>query len=178
MILDPGQQPPFKGNDKWHNLGTEASVGKMENIGPMDLMLIEENSPLVVSYGKKRQRVVEDCLVNLNISYDGGSIIVTTSSVEQSSRSVPNKLEKLGQQLYQTKSKTRKKKKNRVELEERLNRLYCQDTSDEILAEIMDVQARINWLRNGDRNTSFFHKVAAHRHSKGRINKLEVEDRR
>ncbi|PPS06205.1 hypothetical protein GOBAR_AA14443 [Gossypium barbadense] len=66
------------------------------------------------------------------------------------------------------------------------------DPTDEILAEILEVQlglnleadkeefywsprAHINWLKNGDRNTSFFHKVAVAHHTCNRILGLEDE---
>lgn len=68
-----------------------------------------------------------------------------------------------------------------MELEDRLSNLYNQDISDEILDEITEIQlglnlevnkeelfweqrARANWLKNGDRNTSYFHKVVVQRH--------------
>ncbi|XP_040935318.1 uncharacterized protein [Gossypium hirsutum] len=86
-------------------------------------------------------------------------------------------------------------RKNCVYFEDRLNYLYSQEPSDEILAEITDVQlnlnweadkeelfweqrARINWLKNGDRNTSYFHNVADQRQFRGRITKLEDENGR
>ncbi|KAA3468552.1 reverse transcriptase [Gossypium australe] len=82
----------------------------------------------------------------------------------EDSGSVPGKLEKLGRRF--------------------------QEPSDEILAEITDVQmnlnwvvdkeelfweqhARVNWLKNGDCNTSYFHKVAVNRQFHGRIIALE-----
>lgn len=68
-----------------------------------------------------------------------------------------------------------------MELEDRLSNLYNQNISDEILDEITEIQlglnlevnkeelfweqrARANWLKNGDRNTSYFHKVVVQRH--------------
>ncbi|KAH1122871.1 hypothetical protein J1N35_006031 [Gossypium stocksii] len=319
---------PILGNDRWNNLGVGDLVEQAVDIGPMDLMLKEENRLLVVPDGKKRQRVVEDL--------DGSSVIVSASSDrfrldswellrqlgqdqsmpwvvmgdfneimssfekkggrlstledcglydigysgrwftwergrflstnirerldrrvtssewlnlftsyrlehlnhsfsdhcpillntrgkhkndlfvgdrrfwfeakwcleisfkdvvknkwESLSGSVPSKLEILGQHICQwDRASKREKKRNRVQLEERLNELHIQDPTDEILAEILDVQvnlnleadqeevfweqrARINWLRNGDKNTSFFHKVAAQRHSKARVKGLK-----
>ncbi|KAA3488685.1 non-ltr retroelement reverse transcriptase [Gossypium australe] len=97
------------------------------------------------------------------------------------SGSVPDKLGKLGQQLQRwSRSKTREKKENRVNFEERLKCLYNQEPINEILAEIIDIQlglnlgadqeeifweqrARVNLLENGDRNTSYFHKVVVQR---------------
>ncbi|KAA3484076.1 reverse transcriptase [Gossypium australe] len=63
---------------------------------------------------------------------------------------------------------------------------------DDVLVEIVEVQldlnleadkeeifweqrARVNWLKNGDRNTSYFHRMAGQRHSHGRISEL-VDD--
>ncbi|XP_040951531.1 uncharacterized protein [Gossypium hirsutum] len=93
------------------------------------------------------------------------------------SGSVPDKLRRLGQQLQRwNSSKAIGKKKNREILEERLNCLYELEPTDEILGEIIDIQlslnleanqeeifweqqARVNWLKNSDRNTCYFHKV-------------------
>ncbi|KAK8369881.1 hypothetical protein V6Z12_A01G139600 [Gossypium hirsutum] len=108
--------------------------------------------------------------------------------------SVPSKLELLGRHLHQwDRARIREKKRGRFGLEEKLNKLYYQEPTDEILAEILDAQlkinlkadqdevfweqkARINWLKNGDRNTSFFHKIAVQCHLKGRINGLESDE--
>lgn len=81
-----------------------------------------------------------------------------------------------------------------MELEDKLNSLYDQEPTDDVLAEITDVQvglnlqadqgelfweqrARVNWLKNGDRNTSFFHKMAIQRQNRGRIHELERANR-
>ncbi|KAA3474875.1 reverse transcriptase [Gossypium australe] len=80
-------------------------------------------------------------------------------------------------------------RKQRLILEDRLHYLLNQDPSDEILAKITDVQmnkeelfweqrARVNWLKNGDRNTSYFHKVANNRQFRGRILAMEDENGR
>ncbi|KAK8286920.1 hypothetical protein V6Z12_D07G023200 [Gossypium hirsutum] len=62
--------------------------------------------------------------------------------------------------------------------------------SDETLAKITNVQvglnleadkeelfweqrARVNWLKNGDRNTSYFHKIAVQHQLRGRISELD-----
>lgn len=83
-----------------------------------------------------------------------------------------------------------KERRNRLVLEDRLSSLYNQNPSDKILAEIMEVQlglnleadeeelfweqrVHVNWLKNGDRNTSFFHKVTVQQHFRGRISELE-----
>ncbi|KAA3467448.1 reverse transcriptase [Gossypium australe] len=80
-----------------------------------------------------------------------------------------------------------------MHLEDRLSYLANQDPSDEILAEITNVQmnlnweadkeelfweqrARANWLKSGDRNTSYFHKVAINRQFRGRVLTLEDEN--
>ncbi|KAK5793159.1 hypothetical protein PVK06_034297 [Gossypium arboreum] len=77
-------------------------------------------------------------------------------------------------------------------IRERLDR---EELSDEILAEIMDVQLDlnleadkeevfweqitcVNWLKNGDWNTSYFHKIAIQRQFRGRISEFEYENGR
>ncbi|KAA3477129.1 reverse transcriptase [Gossypium australe] len=111
---------------------------------------------------------------------------------EDTSESIPNKLEIMGHSLLKwSKLSSRVERRNRFQLEQRLGGLYSQDISDDVLAEIVEVQldlnleadkeelyweqrARVNWLKNGDRNMSFFHKMAGQRHFRGRI--FEVVD--
>ncbi|KAA3486669.1 putative Transposon TX1 [Gossypium australe] len=81
----------------------------------------------------------------------------------------------------------------RKKLEERLLELYDLGPEDDVLAAITNIhlginletnkkelfweqQARVNWLKNGDRNTSFFHKVAVGRQHKNRIHGLKNGD--
>ncbi|KAH1082010.1 hypothetical protein J1N35_021771 [Gossypium stocksii] len=111
-----------------------------------------------------------------------------------SAGNVPERFEQLGQQIQRwEKARSRKQKKNRVDLEERLNSLSNQDPTDEILAEIVDVQLGLNlktdqeeifweqrphtnWLKNGDKNISYFHNVAVQWHFHSRIKGLEGEN--
>ncbi|KAA3482175.1 reverse transcriptase [Gossypium australe] len=107
-----------------------------------------------------------------------------------SSASVPNKLEILGNKLLKWhSSKSREERRKWTQLEQRLEGLFSQDVSDDVLAEISEVQldlnleadkeeifweqrAHVNWLKNGDHNTSYFHKMAGQRFSHGRIHEL------
>ncbi|KAL4332038.1 hypothetical protein GQ457_07G005000 [Hibiscus cannabinus] len=76
---------------------------------------------------------------------------------------------------------------------QRLEHLYDLPVSDAILDEILGVKAglnvevdkdevfweqraRVNWLRNGDRNTQFFHSFASHRRKINRIDSLLADD--
>ncbi|KAA3488752.1 reverse transcriptase [Gossypium australe] len=105
---------------------------------------------------------------------------------------LPKKLECMGLKMQNwSTDKSKEDKKNRVALEDRLNCLYNEDVSDDNLAEIAEIQlglnleadkkevfwkqrARVNWLQHGDRNTSFFHKMAGQQNLRGRV--LELED--
>ncbi|KAA3461511.1 reverse transcriptase [Gossypium australe] len=88
---------------------------------------------------------------------------------------------------------SREKRRNRIRVEERLEGLYAQDPSDDVLAEIVEAQldlnleadkeelywaqrARVNWLKDGDCNTSFFHKMVEQRHFRNRISELVDAD--
>ncbi|KAA3486462.1 reverse transcriptase [Gossypium australe] len=113
---------------------------------------------------------------------------------DETNGSMPHKLESLSRQMQSwSKIKRRDETKNRVGLEERLSYLFNQDISDENLAEIAEVQlglnleadkeelfwehrARVNWLKNGDQNTSFFHKTVNQRQFRGRISELHSEN--
>ncbi|KAH1074196.1 hypothetical protein J1N35_026524 [Gossypium stocksii] len=86
-------------------------------------------------------------------------------------------------------------KENRIDLKEWLLELYDKDLSDEVLAKIIDVQlslnlednkeeifweqrARVNWLKNRDQNTNFFHKVVVTCRNHRQITGLKGEDGR
>ncbi|MFQ6627573.1 hypothetical protein Gotur_006201 [Gossypium turneri] len=54
--------------------------------GPMELVLIEENVPIMLTDGKKRQKTVENSCVLLDANVRVGSMDVSASSAGQSSR--------------------------------------------------------------------------------------------
>ncbi|KAH1047439.1 hypothetical protein J1N35_038223 [Gossypium stocksii] len=85
ITMEFGQKISFKEQDRWHNLSKEVSAENVGDIGPMDLMLNEENDLLFVLEGKKRQWVVEDSTFNFKNKTEGNSLVVTASCVEQSS---------------------------------------------------------------------------------------------
>ncbi|KAK5772722.1 hypothetical protein PVK06_049016 [Gossypium arboreum] len=81
---------------------------------------------------------------------------------------------------------------SRKKLEKRLLKLYDLDLEYDVLVEIIGIHlginievnkkelfweqlARVNWLKNGDRNTKFFHKVAVGRQHRNRIHRLKTE---
>ncbi|KAH1047077.1 hypothetical protein J1N35_037861 [Gossypium stocksii] len=76
MRLKPSQQLVNIGEDSWRNLGWRELVGHVEDVGPIELVENVENNPLVVSDGKKRQRVVEDFSATLNDTDSGDSLTV------------------------------------------------------------------------------------------------------
>lgn len=108
--------------------------------------------------------------------------------------SIPDKLQFMGQQLqHWSKLKNREQGCSLSDIEKCLQELYGMDPSDEVLKEIMEVQldlnleidkeeifweqqAWANWLKHGDRNTSFFHKATVQRFYRNRILGLECED--
>ncbi|KAA3453717.1 reverse transcriptase [Gossypium australe] len=104
-----------------------------------------------------------------------------------------NWLEDMGHKMHVwSRNNRRDEKRKRNCLENRLSFLLSQDIPDNILAEIADVQldlnlepdkeeiyweqrTRTNWLKNGDRNISFFHKIASQRKVRNHIAALEDE---
>ncbi|KAA3453417.1 reverse transcriptase [Gossypium australe] len=106
-----------------------------------------------------------------------------------STGSIPDRLEDMGHIMYDWSRNSKKdEKRMRVCLGNRLYYLFTQDISDDTLAEIIEVQLelnleadkeelyweqRVNWLKNGDRNTSFFHKMAGQQKVRNRIAMLE-----
>ncbi|MBA0674949.1 hypothetical protein Goari_016518 [Gossypium aridum] len=54
--------------------------------GPMDLVLDEENDPIALTEGKKRQRIVKSSRVLMDSNVGSGSMDVSASSDDQSSR--------------------------------------------------------------------------------------------
>ncbi|KAG8476592.1 hypothetical protein CXB51_033513 [Gossypium anomalum] len=109
--------------------------------------------------------------------------------------SIPDKLRFMGQQFqHWSRLKNREKSFSRSNMKKRLQELYGIDTFDEVLAEIMEAQldlnleidkeeifweqrAWANWLKHGDRNTSFFHKAVVQQFYRNRISGLEREDK-
>ncbi|GMI80763.1 hypothetical protein HRI_001745600 [Hibiscus trionum] len=76
-----------------------------------------------------------------------------------------------------------------ADLRKRLDQLWNQEPSDDVLGEIIETKLSLNmeadkdevyweqraraiWLRNGDRNTSFFHRFASGRRQKNKIKKI------
>ncbi|KAH1122316.1 hypothetical protein J1N35_005476 [Gossypium stocksii] len=106
---------------------------------------------------------------------------------------LPAKLINVGLHLQQwSRSRFHEEKRSRLKLEQRLSALIDQDPTGKVLAKILKVQlglnleadkekvylsqrARVNWLQNGDRNTSFFHKATVAHHNCNRILGLEDE---
>ncbi|MBA0757994.1 hypothetical protein Gotri_021033 [Gossypium trilobum] len=72
----------IKGRDR----GNDALVADGLVYGPMDLVLEEEDDPIALLKGKKRQRIVEGPRVLLDVIAGLGSMDVSASSGDQSSR--------------------------------------------------------------------------------------------
>ncbi|GMJ05563.1 hypothetical protein HRI_004225500 [Hibiscus trionum] len=104
--------------------------------------------------------------------------------------SLPNKLSLLAARLSDWHGKlSRSKKEYLRSMHKKLEQLYEEPVSDEVLGEILGIKAdinletdkeelyweqraRINWLQNGDRNTPFFHRHASIRRSTNIVEKL------
>ncbi|MBA0734620.1 hypothetical protein Gogos_018520 [Gossypium gossypioides] len=74
------------GKKNWHNWGEDSSATNGFEKGPMNLMLEEENDPIAMVEGKKRQRVVEGPIDFLGTKAGSGALDLSASSGEQSSR--------------------------------------------------------------------------------------------
>ncbi|XP_016722644.1 uncharacterized protein [Gossypium hirsutum] len=84
--LESSQKFSIKGDCHWHNLDNN-DINKTEYTGElMDLVLIEENDPLVSLEGKKRQRLVGASINNSENNQVGDSLILSASFAGQSSR--------------------------------------------------------------------------------------------
>ncbi|KAA3467408.1 reverse transcriptase [Gossypium australe] len=111
----------------------------------------------------------------------------------ESSQEVLMRLKELGRKLHDWSKGERKLRDRRFEeLNGRLSELGDCDISDDVLEEITGVKiemnleadkeevyweqrARTNWLKMGDRNTTFFHRSASHRRRKNLVKGLEDE---
>ncbi|MBA0678140.1 hypothetical protein Goari_019502, partial [Gossypium aridum] len=71
---------------KWLRATDDGSVTIGLGKRPMDLVLEEENDPIAIVEGKKRQRVVEGLIDYLGPKVGSGSMDLSASSGEQSSR--------------------------------------------------------------------------------------------
>ncbi|KAG8501089.1 hypothetical protein CXB51_003168 [Gossypium anomalum] len=74
--------PKIQGNI-WSKGGTHTDGLEY---GPIGLVSEEENDPIAALEGKKRQRIVEDPLIITGSNAGNGSLILSASSVDQSSR--------------------------------------------------------------------------------------------
>ncbi|PPD95929.1 hypothetical protein GOBAR_DD07047 [Gossypium barbadense] len=100
--------------------------------GSLELVSSEEDDPIALLEGKKRQRMGESSRMPLETIGGSGFMDVSASS------------EKLGGQLLRWgRLNSREDKKKRLALEDRLSMLYKQDISDEVLAEITEENNRI-----------------------------------
>ncbi|MFQ6634879.1 hypothetical protein Gotur_011429 [Gossypium turneri] len=93
QILNPNliplgsvQQYVSNGQNNWRNWSKDDSINDGMVNGPMDLVLEGENDPIAMLEGKKRQRVVDGPLVLLGSNAGTGSMDLSASSGEQSSR--------------------------------------------------------------------------------------------
>ncbi|MBA0775406.1 hypothetical protein Gotri_010556 [Gossypium trilobum] len=83
--LESVQHILLKGNDSWRNMGGRDLNGVVSAGEPMDLVLTEENDPLISLEGKQRQQIVGVSITFSGNNIEGGSFDLTTSSARQSS---------------------------------------------------------------------------------------------
>ncbi|KAA3467450.1 5'-nucleotidase surE [Gossypium australe] len=78
----------INGNNSWCNWAFNSSnTGGVVN-GPMDLVMDEEQDPITILEGKKRQQILEKSDALLGANNDGVSLDLTASSSAQSSRAL------------------------------------------------------------------------------------------
>ncbi|MBA0745947.1 hypothetical protein Gogos_008504 [Gossypium gossypioides] len=80
-----GKEHDVGRTDSWRNMGSRDLNGVVSAGEPMDLVLTEENNPLIFLEGKKRQRIVVVSTTSSGNNIEGGSFDFTASSVGQSS---------------------------------------------------------------------------------------------
>ncbi|GMJ08562.1 hypothetical protein like AT1G43760 [Hibiscus trionum] len=109
---------------------------------------------------------------------------------DESTGSVPSRLRHVCMGLNKWFKKIRRLKSiTSTDFRKRLDQLWDQEPIDEVLGEIIETKVSlnleadkdeiyweqrpcVNWLRNGDRNTSFFHRFASGRSHKNKIKKI------
>lgn len=74
------------GNKNWRSWEEDGIISAGVRKGPMYFALEEENDPIAIMEGKKRQRVVEGSFDYLGPKGGPGSMDISASSWEQSSR--------------------------------------------------------------------------------------------
>lgn len=85
--LESGQKSYLMGDSDRRNLGSKVFNGIENDSGPMDLVLFEENDPLVSLEGKKRQQLVGALINESGNNVVDGSFVLTANYAGQSSRS-------------------------------------------------------------------------------------------
>ncbi|MBA0878795.1 hypothetical protein Goshw_007438 [Gossypium schwendimanii] len=85
ILLGSGQKILTKGIDNWRNMDSRELNGADSDNGPMDLVLTEENDPLLPIEYKKRKKVVGDMIISSGNDIEGGFHDITASSTRWSS---------------------------------------------------------------------------------------------
>ncbi|KAL4334370.1 hypothetical protein GQ457_07G017230 [Hibiscus cannabinus] len=139
-----------------------------------EMSLLEEDNPIANSDSAKRPRVQHPTLA-------------VSTRLDSSGDKVSKGLDRWFRKIK------RDRKLSVKELQERISFSGQQQLSDSVLGDLIDSKlelnlqldkeeiyweqrARANWLRNGDRNTNFFHRYASQRRRCKRIDGLVTED--
>ncbi|KAL1101808.1 hypothetical protein V6Z11_D05G321400 [Gossypium hirsutum] len=114
------------------------------------------------------------------------------ASWESSTNNVLEKLEKLQSDLKKWAGEIKKGREGlKKRLTKKLEMLMEKESTDDIMAEIIDTKvhlnleidkderyweqrARVNWIKSGDKNTTFFYRHATSRQKKNTISRLEL----